>query len=192
MKCFIHLNDESVAYCNICKRPICKYCANIASSTCPRCNNFNHNTIYKYNLRLIKWLIPFTIIRLMLVWDFCVYFYSKINIKDYYLIVIILAFFIIPLLLYQINYGFKNGLKYNIIGKKDAIVIADNKKERTTLNTIISILFNLALVILMPISYIVLTIFDIIHLVNAIKDLFKHKKLIIDETAIRNKEGMKC
>ena len=66
MKCFIHLNNDSSTYCSVCRRPICNACSNNHDQICPRCANFTHKTIFDYNKKLLKLLIPVALVIVLL------------------------------------------------------------------------------------------------------------------------------
>ena len=84
------------------------------------------------------------------------------------------------------RYGFKNALKYQILGKTSAIEIADNKKWKSIYTYIYGVLAFLICSVLYLVVTLLFIITDFIHLFKAIKDFFYHKKRILSETKIRN------
>lgn len=186
MNCFIHLNKESTNYCSVCKRPICNECANVQNGICPRCSNFTHSTVFNYNKRLLKFFIPFLLIRFTVYYDVLVltlYSDKKMDYTSTGFIILMLCF--LPFIINIIKYTFKNALRYQIFGKRDAIEIADDLKWKSLLTIITGIV---TLIICCILCFFVTPLFlitDIIHLIKCIKDLIYHKKRIISETQIR-------
>jgi uncharacterized membrane protein len=98
---------------------------------------------------------------------------------------IILMLCFLPFVINIIKYTFKNALRYQIFGKRDAIEIADDLKWKSLLTIITGIV---TLIICCVLCFFVTPLFlitDIIHLIKCIKDLIYHKKRIISETQIR-------
>lgn len=187
MKCFIHLNNDSSNYCSICKRPICKNCESNENGVCPRCSNFTHKTIFEYNKKIVLFLLIVFFLRVTTYYDIIVLtIYNKglLNFTSTGVIVLIGLF--VPFCINVIRYGFKNAIKYQVLGKTSAIEIADNKKWKSWITYVIGIVFFIVLGVL----YLVFTPFfivtDLIHLIKSVKDFFYHKKKILTETEIIN------
>ena len=187
MKCFIHLNNESVNYCNVCKRPICELCRKVEDGICPRCSNFTHKTIYEYNRKLLLFLLLISLARLTVFYDVVVLTISTKSLLPYTStgVLLLIALFI-PFVINIIRYGFKNAVKYQCFGKTSAIEIADNKKWKSPITYLLGILT----LIICGVFYIIFTplfiVTDIIHLIKSVKDFFYHKKRILTETKIKN------
>ena len=187
MKCFIHLNNDSSTYCSVCRRPICNACSNNHDQICPRCTNFTHKTIFDYNKKLLKLLIPIMLIRITTYYDTLNYVISTKNLFDFDLVVtIILLITFIPFCFNIIKYGFINAVRYQVVGKKDAIEIADDKKWDNVWTYIIGILTFIVCAVLHLIITPLFIITDIIRLCKAIKDISFHKTKILTETEIKN------
>lgn len=187
MNCFIHFKNNSTAYCSVCKRPICECCANNADQICSRCANFTHKTIFDYNRNLLKLLIPIILIRITTYCDILNYVISTNNLFDFDLVVtIILLVTFVPFCINIIKYGFFNAIRYQVVGKKDAIEIADDKKWDNVWTYIIGIFTFVICCILHLIVTPLFIITDIIRLSKAIKDISYHKKKILTETEIKN------
>ncbi len=177
MNCFIHNKESYSTYCKICKRPICKICSG-EDEICPRCSNFRHSTLMNYNKKCLKLLIPLIIIRFIIFWDTAVvYFFSDLDYKSMFPTgIVLLTISTIPFINNVIKNGFINAAKYQITGKTDPIIIADNKSDVTPI-TIISAVLSLIVTFfgfLVTIPLFIIT--DIIHLIIALKQYFYHKK----------------
>lgn len=187
MNCFIHIKNNATIYCTVCRRPICECCAKVENQVCPRCANFTHKTIFDYNKNLLKVLIPIGLIRITSYCDTVNYVFSTKDFLNYDLLVtILLMITFIPFCINIIKYGFLNAVRYQVVGKKDAIEISDNKKWDNVWTYIIGIVTFLICCLLHLIITPVFIITDIIRFFKAIKDINKHKKLILSETDIKN------
>ena len=186
MNCFIHLNKNSSKYCSVCKRPLCDSCAAVADGICPRCSNFTHSTIYEYNKKILKFFIPFLFIRLTVFYDVMVLFFSthfKLEYTSTGMIILILSF--LPFCINIFKYTFPKAIKYQVIGKTDAIEIADDLKWKSFVTALVAVVTFIVCVVLCLFITPIFLITDIIHLIKCIKDLVYHKKRIISETKIR-------
>lgn len=177
MNCFIHLSEISNAYCKICRRPICEKCYGDAG-ICPRCLNFQHSTLLRYNRQILKLVIPLIIIRIIIYWDtMAVYFLSNIDYMSMFPTgIVLLTLSTIPFVFSVIKNGFANAIKYQVIGKTDPILIADNKTDVSFINIVVAILVVIITFIGFLIVIPLFIITDIIHLFVALKQVFYHKK----------------
>lgn len=186
MNCFIHLHKNSSNYCSVCKRAICDSCANVSNGICPRCSNFTHSTIFEYNKKILKFFIPFLFIRLTVFYDVMVLFVStnfELEYTSTGMIILMLSF--LPFCINIFKYTLTKAIKYQVIGKTDAIEIADDLKWKSFTTAVIATLTFIVCIILCLFITPIFLITDIIHLIKCIKNVVYHKKLIISETKIR-------
>lgn len=195
MNCYIHRNREASASCRNCKRHICFTCAKTFSSLCPRCSNYEHQTITSYNK---KWLLPlliFVIFRLLLTYDAAIYlFFSDKNTTLIRMAFIIQLFFMLPFLFFCSKTSIKETIHFLIFGKRKAVEVTEQKKKLNLTSSILSF-FMIGIVTIL--SYYIHPIFlflfsicflsmDIIHLVILIRDYLFHKKRIVTDQFIIN------
>lgn len=186
MYCFIHPKQHADSYCKVCKRSICKFCVQIDNGICPRCGNFTHKTISEYNKKSLKFFIPFLLLRCVIFWDvFVLAFFSNAKIEDYLVGIILLIISLLPFVYNIIKYGISISLKFQIIGKRDAILISDNVNYKTTSTWILGIIAFIILAALIIFITPLLIITDLIHVIVMIRDYFYHNKRVLSETKIK-------